>query len=154
MVRCALLMLSISFWISAQAQVEPLSRLSGIWVDGDSQSKFVETWKRIGYNNYVGNSYLIQGLDTVYSATLQIYQEGEQLVYTSRTSGSKATRLISETSALSKGPYKFKNQRHEITTLVVYEFDGPNKLKVSRKGTDNGHIKTIKIDFVKIKTHP
>ena len=105
----------------APLQIEKASWLIGTWENKSADGILTESWTKTNDSVYSGRSYFIKGKDTLHNEFIELWQKGDEVIYSAKVIGENNNRAIPfNMSGDSIKQLVFENPKHDYPQKIVY----------------------------------
>lgn len=143
---------------SAQSQnfsdndFKSLQSLQGIWKMETGRGPIYEEWQVKSNNKLSGRSYRINNSDTVIMERIELYIEGNSIIYSPVVSNQNneqpvAFKLISNTG----NRYIFENKEHDFPQRIIYNLVSKDSVHARIEGMRNGQERGSDFKYSRVK---
>lgn len=113
--------------------------LLGKWENNSANGNLSETWTKINDSVYNGKSYFIKLKDTLHSESLQLKQNGENLIYVSTINGQNNDKpIVFEYRDTIEKILPFHNSKHDYPKKISYKQITKDSLEIEISGYQEG----------------
>lgn len=132
--------------------IKRLHWLVGEWKIVTGNIVTIEIWRVANENLMSGQSFMIQGSDTVFREEITLQQSGEKLFYIPTVSGQNNSMPVTFTfKEYRDGEYIFENLEHDFPQRIIYKQPQPDMLCARIEGEVEGKLKKEDFNFIKVK---
>lgn len=126
--------------------------LLGEWAKTDSLGTLKEIWETKDDSTYFGQSYYIQGKDTVHKETIELMQDKEFLFYIPTIQGENNNQPVSfQMTKDEDSLLVFENPKHDFPKKIEYKLLKNNSILATISGKLNGKNNSEKFEMQKVK---
>lgn len=138
--------------ISKGITIKNFHWLVGTWKSTTNQGISYEIWKKENDTLLSGHGYVISNADTVFSEKLKLVQRNADLFYIPEVSDQNNSKpIFFKFMEFDKGEYNFVNKDHDFPQRITYKNPQPDFLCVRIDGTQNGKLRKVDFNFLKVK---
>lgn len=113
--------------------------LIGAWENQTNEGYSIEIWSKENDSVFVGVSYFIIDSDTVFSESIRIEQNGDDLYYIPSVNGQNDGESVSfKMTNSNENELVFENLEHDFPQKITYSKKGKNALMAVISGLVNG----------------
>jgi hypothetical protein len=125
--------------------------LEGNWYNSSAEAMMYENWHMVNDSLYSGNSFLIQGHDTVFSEKISLEIRNGKVNYIPSVGGQNDGKPILFSLADDhNGLFIFENKEHDFPQRIVYSHPHPDSLLAWIEGNDKGNFRKEIFRYAKI----
>jgi hypothetical protein len=129
-----------------------LQGLEGLWKMETGRGAIYEEWQVKTNNKLAGRSYRINNNDTMVMERIELYREGNNIVYSPIVTGQNnqqpvAFKLIS----ITEGRYVFETKAHDFPQRVIYQIVSKDAVHARIEGIRNGQERGSDFRYSRVK---
>ena len=133
-------------------KISQLNWLLGSWQNISEDGTSKEIWSKVNDSLYVAKSFTIVENDTVFSETVQLFQDQEDVYFSSTDAlqnGGKAVafRLIPDEDGL----FVFENNLHDFPKRIIYTNPVKDSIHAWIVGIQDGQMRKVDFYFERVK---
>ena len=127
--------------------------LLGTWeYRDDSENVSYESWTKVNDNEFSGESYVLQGEDTIIFEIIQLTQKQDSIFYIAKVEGQNNNLPIRfALTSISENMMTFENPAHDFPQKIEYS-KVDNKLMIAEiSGLINGKEEVYRFSMIRIE---
>jgi hypothetical protein len=129
-----------------------LQSLQGLWKMETSRGAIYEEWQIKTDTKLAGRSYRINNTDTIVMERIELYREGNNIIYSPAVSNQNNQqpvpfKLVSNTD----GRYVFENKEHDFPQRIIYNLVSKDAVHARIEGTRNGQERGSDFKYSRVK---
>lgn len=102
-------------------QLEKVSWMLGEWGNTSAEGSLTETWTKSNDSTYTGKTVFVAGKDTMFTETIEIVQDKNELFYNTAVSNQNEGKAVSfKGSAVTETQVVFENPKHDFPQKIAY----------------------------------
>ena len=119
--------------------IEKANWFLGEWENKSKMGDFTEKWEKLSDSTFMGESFIMQGKDTVFHENVLLEQRTDSLFYNVSVKGNKGddTTAFYLTSS-TDDQLIFENPKHDFPNKIVYNLVGKDSILASIHGKQKG----------------
>jgi hypothetical protein len=131
---------------------KPLQSLQGLWKMETGRGAIYEEWNITDNKKLTGRSYRINNADTIIMERIQLYCEGNNIIYSpivtdQNNQQAVSFKLISNTD----NRYVFENKNHDFPQRVIYNLVSKDAVHARIEGVRNGQERGSDFKYSRVK---
>lgn len=156
----SLLLIGSFFGILATGYSQPFSEndfkvllgLEGLWKMETSRGAIYEEWQAKTNSKMTGRSYRINNTDTVVMERIELYLEGNDIIYSPVVSNQNNQQAITfRLISITDGRYVFENKAHDFPQRVIYKIVSKDTVNARIEGIRNGQERGSDFRYSRVK---
>lgn len=156
----SLLLIGSFFGILATGYSQPFSEndfkvlqgLEGLWKMETSRGAIYEEWQAKTNSKMTGRSYRINNTDTVVMERIELYLEGNDIIYSPVVSNQNNQQAITfRLISITDGRYIFENKAHDFPQRVIYKIVSKDTVHARIEGIRNGQERGSDFRYSRVK---
>ena len=138
-VLCAASALTAGAQQFSDKDFKTLYSLEGLWKMETGRGAIYEEWHKKDGNKLSGRSYRINNADTIVMERIELYREGNDIVYSPVVSNQNNQQPVAfKLASITDGRYVFENKAHDYPQRIIYQLVSKDAVHARIEGTRNG----------------
>jgi hypothetical protein len=129
-----------------------LEGLEGLWKMETSRGAIYEEWQPKSNNKMTGRSYRINNTDTIVMERIELYREGNDIIYSPVVSNQNNQQAVTfKLISITDGRYVFENKAHDFPQRVIYKIVSKDAVNARIEGIRNGQERGSDFRYSRVK---
>ena len=129
-----------------------LEGLEGLWKMETSRGAIYEKWQAKTNNKMTGRSYRINNTDTIVMERIELYREGNDIIYRPVVSNQNNQQAVSfRLISITDGRYVFENKAHDFPQRIIYKIVSKDAVHARIEGIRNGQERGSDFRYSRVK---
>lgn len=129
-----------------------LEGLEGLWKMETNRGAIYEEWQTKSNNKMTGRSYRINNTDTMVMERIELYREGNDIVYSPVVSNQNNQQAVTfKLISITDGRYVFENKAHDFPQRVIYKIVSKDAVHARIEGIRNGQERGSDFRYSRVK---
>lgn len=129
-----------------------LQPLEGLWKMETGRGTIYEEWKVSNNNKLSGRSYRISNTDTIVMERIELYREGNDIIYSPTVSNQNNQQPVSfKLISITDGRYIFENKAHDFPQRIIYKIVSADAVHARIEGVRNGQERGSDFNYSRVK---
>jgi hypothetical protein len=129
-----------------------LQGLEGLWKMETGRGTIYEEWQTKTNNKMTGRSYRINNTDTIVMERIELYREGNDIVYSPVVSNQNNQQAVPfKLISITDGRYIFENKAHDFPQRVIYKIESKDAVHARIEGIRNGQERGSDFRYSRVK---
>ncbi len=134
--------------IQKNNKIDGFQWLLGSWQNLSVDGNTYETWALLNDSTLSGKGLVIKDKDTLFSESITLFQQGEDVFYSPIVSDQNEGKSISfKLTSHTNNQFIFENLTHDFPTKITYTQVSPDSLLAEISGLMDGEMRTEKFPF-------
>ncbi len=126
--------------------------LIGKWQNNSPEGVLTENWIQLNDSLFTGESFFVVANDTLFSESIQIAQQGEELFYIPTVENQNGGLPVTfKLTSATGNQLVFENAAHDFPQKISYTLVGQDSLVAEVSGLSKGKPQTEQFAMVKVK---
>jgi uncharacterized protein DUF6265 len=120
-------------------QLEKVNWILGEWENTSAEGNLTETWTKLNDSTYAGKTVFVAGKDTVFTETIEIVQNENELFYNTKVSNQNEGKAVSfKSTGATDSQFVFENPKHDFPQKIAYNKITSDSLVAEVSGMKEG----------------
>nr|WP_294935333.1 DUF6265 family protein [uncultured Flavobacterium sp.] len=120
-------------------QLEKVNWMLGEWENTSAEGNLTETWTKLNDSTYTGKTVFVAGKDTMFTETIEIVQDKNDLFYNTKVSNQNEGKMVSfKGSTVADNQVVFENPKHDFPQKIAYNKITSDSLVAEISGMKDG----------------
>ena len=129
-----------------------LQGLEGLWKMETSRGAIYEEWHTNSNNKMAGRSYRINNADTIVMERIELYREGNDIIYSPVVSNQNNQQAVTfKLISITNGRYIFENKAHDFPQRIIYKIESKDAVHARIEGMRNGQERGSDFRYSRVK---
>lgn len=129
-----------------------LQGLEGLWKMETGRGAIYEEWQVTSTNKLSGRSYRINNSDTIVMERIELYREGNDIVYSPAVSNQNNQQPVPfKLISITDGRYVFENKEHDFPQRIIYQLVSKDAVHARIEGIRNGQERGSDFRYSRVK---
>ncbi len=134
------------------SQFQKTEWLIGNWQKQTKKEILTESWQKLDDSTLVGQSYFIDGVDTLSSESIRIEQRNRKLFYIPTVKGQNNGMVVNfNLTSVNDSSLIFENPEHDFPQKITYNKMKNDSLMAEISAILNGNLKSQKFQMGRVK---
>ena len=134
------------------SQFQKTEWLIGNWQKQTEKGVLTESWQKLDDSTLVGQSYFIDGVDTLSSESIRIEQRNRKLFYIPTVKGQNNGMVVNfNLTSVNDSSLIFENPEHDFPQKITYNKMKNDSLMAEISAILNGNLKSQKFLMGRVK---
>lgn len=120
-------------------QLEKMNWILGTWGNTSAEGDLTETWTKLNDSTYAGKTVFVAGKDTMFTETIEIVQDKNELSYNTKVSNQNQGKAVSfKATTVNGSTFVFENPTHDFPQKIAYNKISADSLVAQISGMKDG----------------